>query len=169
MANVKQLRQTIHAVRAGYPTMTDEDIETYLDEALGLSNTFFDDVSDFLFKYDVPVSDKPALPSKELMTFGFKHLFEELNEIENCINAGDLVGVADGLGDLVYVALNFAARMGIPFNEVWDAIHKANMEGKRKVKDASESKRGYEHDVIKDTNFISPEQEIWQALTDAGW
>lgn len=140
-----------------------------LDNAFNLSNTFFDDVTDFLHKYGVPCAEKPTLPTQELITFGFKHLHEELKEVEQAFVDNDLVAVADGLTDMVYVALNFAARIGIPFNDVWDAVHKANMEGKRKVKDASESKRGYEHDVIKDHNFVPPEGDIHEALIKAGW
>lgn len=163
MARIDELRELLD-----FACQT-SDIGQLAEDALSLSNTFFDDVTDFLHKYDVPCAEKPTLPTRELIDFGFRHLYEELKEVEQAFVDHDLVAVADGLTDMVYVALNFAARIGIPFNDIWDAVHKANMEGKRKVKDAAESKRGYAHDVIKDVNFTPPEGEIYEALVKAGW
>lgn len=55
------------------------------------------------------------------------HLGEELSEIEQAFDEGDVAGIADGLVDIVYVAIGMAHRLGLPFEDVWDEVHRANM------------------------------------------
>jgi predicted HAD superfamily Cof-like phosphohydrolase len=40
---------------------------------------------------------------------------------------GDLVGIADGIADSVYVLVGTALEYGIPLDRVWGAVHSANM------------------------------------------
>ena len=52
---------------------------------------------------------------------------EEHDELVEAINHGDKVHIAKELVDLVYVVVGTAISMGIPFNEVFGAVHIANM------------------------------------------
>ena len=52
---------------------------------------------------------------------------EEVGELAAAARAGDLVGVADALADIVYVAYGTAHVYGIDLDAVLDAVHISNM------------------------------------------
>lgn len=118
---------------------------------------FYKDVGEFRSKFGFQTeTDGPPrlLPDKEFLA-QVVHLQEELDEIYRGQAAGDLAAVADGLVDLVYVALGTAQVMRLPFGALWDEVQRANM-AKRKARDASESKRGDPNDVVKPEGWKEP-------------
>lgn len=120
----------------------------------------FDDVAAFheliLQTYAEPM---PSLISAEYCIERARFLHEELDEFCTASNTGDIVGVADALADLVYVALGTAYKMGLPFDKIWSAVHAANM---RKV--AGQTKRGNKVDAKKPEGWVGPEAEIARAI-----
>ena len=52
---------------------------------------------------------------------------EELAEFRNAAEAQDLVGVADALGDLLYVVYGAAVEYGIDIEPVFAELHRSNM------------------------------------------
>ena len=54
-------------------------------------------------------------------------LIEELSEVIEALASNDLVTLADGLGDLLYVLLGTAITYRIPLKEVFQEIHDSNM------------------------------------------
>jgi predicted HAD superfamily Cof-like phosphohydrolase len=54
-------------------------------------------------------------------------LDEEMGELRDALERRDLIGIADGLGDVVYVAYGAALQFGIDLDVVVKAIHEANM------------------------------------------
>lgn len=88
-------------------------------------------------------------------------LEEELDELREAYYQRDLVGVADALADLVYVAIGTAHMMGIPFDQVFRVVHAANMRKQRGI-----TKRGMVYDAIKPAGWVGPEAEI-KAILDA--
>ena len=54
-------------------------------------------------------------------------LVEEVRELTDAAAAGDIVGIADGIADVVYVAIGTAVAYGIPFDEVFREVHRSNM------------------------------------------
>ena len=82
-------------------------------------------------------------------------LEEELEELELAHEAKDMVGVADALADLVYVAIGTAHMMGIDFDQVFKAVHAANMQKLRGI-----TKRGMVYDAIKPEGWVGPESKI---------
>lgn len=52
---------------------------------------------------------------------------EEFNETWEAYNNGDLVEVADGLADMVWVIMGMANTLGIPFEDVWNEVRASNM------------------------------------------
>ena len=120
----------------------------------------FQDVADFHEKILEDFAPKePTLVSSLYCIERARFLAEEFVEFSSATNDGDIVSVADALADLVYVALGTAYRMGIPFNDVWHAVHSANM---RKV--AGQTKRGNKVDAMKPVGWVGPEAEIARAL-----
>lgn len=57
--------------------------------------------------------------------------------------------------------------MGLPFNDVWDLVHRANMQ-KVRAKRAEESKRGSRFDVIKPPGWEAPDESIRFLLREHG-
>jgi predicted HAD superfamily Cof-like phosphohydrolase len=87
---------------------------------------------------------------------------EEIEELGQAYIDGDLVGVADALADLVYVALGTAHMMGIPFDQVFKVVHAANMQKIRGM-----TKRGMIYDAVKPEGWVGPEAEIERILNAA--
>lgn len=52
---------------------------------------------------------------------------EEFTELKTAFEAGDMVGVADGAGDLVWVIHGLCLSLGIPFDAVIGEIGNSNM------------------------------------------
>lgn len=124
------------------------------------TNNMCKDVADFheLILKD-PASGTPTLISAEYCMERARFLMEELTELCEAANTGDIVGVADALADFVYVALGTAYKMNLPFDAIWSAVHAANM---RKV--AGATKRGNKVDAMKPEGWVGPEAAIAQAI-----
>lgn len=52
---------------------------------------------------------------------------EELGETARALTTGNMVEFADGLADLIYVAVGTAIAYGIPLDRVWDEVQRSNM------------------------------------------
>lgn len=72
-----------------------------------------------------PLPTVPAGNQHANYCLGF--IQEELEETRRAMGMGDLPGVADGLVDLIYVAIRAALIWGIDLRLPWDAVHDANM------------------------------------------
>lgn len=55
------------------------------------------------------------------------HIAEENSELYDAVWEDSFVGVADALADIVYVCLEIAVLLDLPFDEVFREIHRANM------------------------------------------
>ena len=145
-----------------------------------MTTQLFNDVGDFHEKFDLPFvrnfpidnpdgsttygDDAPAGPIKrsakklnELLEFRTKFLDEELDEFKKGIAEGDIAQQADALVDLVYVALGTAHMLGLPWDQLWDDVQRANMTKERAAADGSNSKRGSDLDVIKPAGWVGPD------------
>lgn len=80
-----------------------------------------------------------------------EHLEEELSEFTIAVEDGDLVGQADALVDIVYVALDAAIRLGLPWQELWDDVQRVNMTKVRGI-----THRGHALDVKKPDGWEGP-------------
>lgn len=81
--------------------------------------------------FDHPINDKPtAFVSDEVLNLRRRLMTEELmgsGELIESMVIKDLVGIADGLADLLYVVFGTAVSYGIPMDQVFGIVHKANM------------------------------------------
>lgn len=116
----------------------------------------YEDLLDFHDKFGMPESPHPRILEPELMNFRIDFLEEELAEIEDAYAHEDLAGIADGLVDLVYVAVGTAELMGLPWRELWDEVQRANMSKERALR-VEDSKRGSTFDVIKPAGWTPPD------------
>lgn len=76
---------------------------------------------------------------------------EELDEFKTAVETQDLVGLADALIDLVYVAKGTAVMLNLPWNVLWAEVHRANMDKVR-----GSTKRGHAVDVTKPAGWRAP-------------
>jgi predicted HAD superfamily Cof-like phosphohydrolase len=143
------------------------------------------DVGKFHRKFGLDCAQQGIGPRelpKEMIEFRLKFLIEELEELASAygyrlnINLERLAGawlghkdiakVADSLIDLVYVALGTAHLEGLPWQDLWDEVQRANM-SKERAQRAEQSARGSSFDVIKPAGWRAP--DIEGVLTEWGW
>jgi predicted HAD superfamily Cof-like phosphohydrolase len=113
------------------------------------------DINEFHIYFGIHYQGPPRELPKDIRMFRTGFMREELAEYEYACHANDLEGQLDALVDLVYVALGSAHLHGFDFNEAWARVHDANMK-KVKATKASDSKRGYVHDVVKPPGWVPP-------------
>ena len=84
------------------------------------------DVSEFMILGEQKVS--PVLNLKNDQTQLYMNLIEEeFNETLNAFIEDDLVEVADGLADMVWVIMGMCNSCGIDFDSVWQEVKASNM------------------------------------------
>jgi hypothetical protein len=59
----------------------------------------------------------------------------------------------------VYVTLGCAHAKGLPFEDLFNVVHKANMQ-KEPANEFCRSIRGNQYDVIKPVGWVAPEEEL---------
>jgi predicted HAD superfamily Cof-like phosphohydrolase len=86
-------------------------------------------VAEFHKTFNAPILDKPQIPSKERCELRINLLQEELNEMKQAIEAGDIVEIADALCDLQYVLSGAVLEFGLgdKFVELFNEVQRSNM------------------------------------------
>lgn len=105
-----------------------------------------EDVAAFHKAVDAPVLDKPTVPSEERIRLRGSLIQEEYLEtmrsifVEEVIDGVptldmrkvrpdvDMIALADGLADLIYVAVGCALEFGIPLDKVWAEVQRSNLD-----------------------------------------
>jgi predicted HAD superfamily Cof-like phosphohydrolase len=86
-------------------------------------------VAEFHRTFNAPILETPQIPSKERCDLRISLISEELDEMKEAIEKGDVIEIADSLGDLMVVLcgsiLEFG--MGDKFNDIFENIHNSNM------------------------------------------
>jgi predicted HAD superfamily Cof-like phosphohydrolase len=85
------------------------------------------DVKEFHEKFGLPVGESPAIPGKLVKNLRRSLIAEEVKEVFRAMEKDDLAGVADGVADLIYVALGTTISYGIDLHPIWEAVQEANM------------------------------------------
>ena len=92
-------------------------------------NDFLEKVKCFHEMFNAPVLETPQIPSKERCDLRVTLIQEELDEMKEVIEKGDVIEIADSLGDFMVVLcgsiLEFG--MGDKFNDIFENIHNSNM------------------------------------------
>ncbi len=70
------------------------------------------------------VGTTPKVRDVEL---GVKLIEDEVKELRDAAEAGDLVEVIDGIGDVIYTAYGYAIRCGVEMDPFMDEIQRSNM------------------------------------------
>lgn len=125
--------------------------------------TLLNDVAGFHQACDLPVLAKPQfVPERAALRSAL--LAEECQETVDAIAAGDMVEIADGLADVIYVAVGTALEFGIPLERVWAEVHRSNMAKVDPV--TGKAVKRADGKVIKPEGWTPP--DVAGVLTDAG-
>ncbi|CAB4143255.1 Phosphoribosyl-ATP pyrophosphohydrolase-like [uncultured Caudovirales phage] len=122
----------------------------------------FNNVEEMHAKFGFTVGYYPEMLPRKVMLARAMFIKEELDELMNAIASNDLPEAADALIDIVYVAKGTAVMMGLPWEPLWDDVHRANM-----TKEKGLTKRGMDEDLIKPPGWEPP--DTIQILLDYGW
>lgn len=89
---------------------------------------WYNDVKEFHKVSEQRVGSNPAIPEdiseRELR---IDLLEEEFNEYLTAEEKSDIIGIADALADIIYIACGTAVSYGIPLDKVFEEVHKSNM------------------------------------------
>lgn len=122
-------------------------------------------VREFHEVFGHPVADEPGLIPDERAWLRYDLIAEELSELFDAILAGDMVAIADALGDLEYVVHGAAIEWGIPLEDVVREVHFSNMT--KLGADGKPIYRESDGKIMKGPNFEEPDLE--GVLINAGW
>ena len=83
----------------------------------------------FHHKFSFPATPlgPPRAPDDGLKALRAQLLIEEATEYLEALSTDDVVGIADALGDMLYVIYGTALTYGIDLDAVVDEIHRSNM------------------------------------------
>ena len=115
--------------------------------------TAADHVYDFHKVFGHPIASRPEFRDADYTKMRLALIEEEFKELQEAVRIMSIVGVADALGDLVYVIYGMAISMGIPLDEIVEEIHFSNM-----TKLDRDGKPIYREDgkVLKGPNYRPP-------------
>ena len=93
--------------------------------------TNFKKVVEFNETFGVPVSttvqNNVFTENPDLVKLRFDLIDEEVKELKEAINNGDMVETIDALADILYVVYGAGASFGIDLDKAFDMVHKSNM------------------------------------------
>lgn len=103
-----------------------------------LNNTWFDNVNQFLDAAGVEKGSLIDWPNQERVKFCIGHVVEEwevetkqaLDKFTAAPSLENLVEVADGIADSIYVLCQLARALGVPLNAIFSAVAGNNYPGK---------------------------------------
>jgi predicted HAD superfamily Cof-like phosphohydrolase len=86
-------------------------------------------VEEFHKTFNVPFLKIPQIPSKDRCLLRINLMQEELNEIKDAIENGDLIETFDGFADLLFVTVGSIIEFGGggKFDELFLEVHRSNM------------------------------------------
>lgn len=87
------------------------------------------DVAKFHKLFNLPILDEPQIPSKERCELRISLIEEELKELKEAIQEGDLVEVVDAFCDIQYVLSGAILEFGVgeKFKELFEEVQRSNM------------------------------------------
>ncbi len=86
-------------------------------------------VAKFHDVFNLPVLSAPAIPSADRCKLRYSLLAEELDELKEAMENGDIVEAADALADLQYVLSGAILELGLAgiFKDLFDEVQRSNM------------------------------------------
>lgn len=121
-------------------------------------------VREFHETFGAPVAETPRLIPADRAELRIALIREELDELIVAEAQGNLVEIADALGDLLYVVLGAGVEHGISLLPVVKEIHASNMS---KADENGNPILREDGKILKGVNFFDPRLDI--ILEEQGW
>lgn len=91
-------------------------------------SNMYKDVYDFHKAFELTIGSEPMLPEDvSIRDLRIDLLQEEFEEYLEAEEKADIVGIADALADIIYIACGTAVAYGIPLDKVFEEVHRSNM------------------------------------------
>lgn len=93
------------------------------------NNYWIESVREFHSKFEVDYCPYPLIPHQNRGELRKSLINEEAAELSKAIDEEDLVGIADGIADLIYVAIGTAHEYGLGeiLDDIFREVHRSNM------------------------------------------
>lgn len=106
--------------------------------------------------FNMPVLSQPQIPDGKRCMLRIALLQEELDELKDAIEDGDIVGVADALSDLQYVLSGAVLEFGLggKFKKLFDEVQRSNMSKTCKSLEAAQKTQAYYLEQKNTPSFI---------------
>lgn len=92
-----------------------------------MDGTNFEKVGDFMATFGQECREEPSFPDAKTQALRYELIREELEELKDAIDAGDLVEIADALTDILYVTYGAGHAFGIALDNTFDEVQRSNM------------------------------------------
>jgi len=125
-------------------------------------NNEYNMVRQFHEEFNHSISDTPVMLSRTDAENRYKWMLEEINEF---MEATDIVEQADAMIDLIYFALGTLVMMGVKPEKPFAIVQKANM---AKLWEDGKPRYNADGKVIKPTNWVDPHNELKACIERGG-
>lgn len=118
--------------------------------------TNFDKVGDFMEAFGQEVLIAPTTPDPSVAKLRLELIREEVAELQAAVDGMDMLAIADGLTDILYVVYGAGHAFGIDLDECFHEVHSSNM-----TKLGPEGRPLYREDgkVMKGPHYREPNLE----------
>ena len=89
--------------------------------------TNFDKVGDFMEAFGQEVLIAPKTPDPSVAKLRLELIREEVAELQAAVDGMDMLAIADGLTDILYVVYGAGHAFGIDLDECFQEVHSSNM------------------------------------------
>lgn len=118
-------------------------------------HTEIEQVKSFHLAFEVPVQSLPQIPPEERCVLRQRILQEEVDELNEAWQQGNLTQVADAITDCLYILFGTAHEFGIAhlLPACFEEVHRSNMS---KLGEDGKPLKREDGKVIKSANYIPP-------------
>lgn len=122
-----------------------------------MTKTTLDQVQEFHKTYGLPVENEPNISDKKTNALRINLLAEEVEELQEALEAGDMVEVLDALTDIQYVLDGAYLSFGLQHvkQDAFDEVHRSNMS--KLGEDGKPIRRESDGKVLKGPNYFKPD------------
>jgi len=111
-------------------------------------------VADFMDACDQEIRTYPSFPDPKTISLRLALIQEELEELEDAVDARELLEVADALTDLLYVIYGAGHAFGINLDACFEEVHASNMS---KLDEDGRAIKNEAGKVMKGPNYFEPD------------
>lgn len=90
-------------------------------------NVMQEQLLEWFTKFGVDIKNSPDIPDADTKKLRIRLIEEEVGELITAINEDNLVEVADGIADSLYVLIGCAVAYGLDIEPLFNEVHRSNM------------------------------------------